>query len=87
MQFITFPPRKIGQKIEVQKGLPDPHKHCPACGKPETWACNCSRSDLVEPGEQATLGGRSWPALKENKVFDSSRVAELPLFAKVGRLF
>ena len=31
--------------------------------------------------------GRSWPALKESKTFDSARIAELPLFAKEGRLF
>ena len=48
------------------------------------------KSDLAEsPAEAAHMvaSGRSWPSLKESRTFDRERLAELPLFAKEGRLF
>ncbi len=105
MQFITFPPRKIGQKIQVQNGLPCPHDNideyfgkCDDCGmeivqpalpeddEPRNNAVT-DKSDLIVPGEQPKLAGRSWPALKESKTFDNQRLNESPLFKETGRLF
>lgn len=90
MQFITFPPRKIGTKIIVQQLLP---------GEPERG--NNAVTDKVEvsmpdrggkaspllaetPAEAQRMAYscRSWPALKESKQFDSERLSTSPLFER-----
>lgn len=96
MQFITFPPRKIGQKIEENK-LQTPAKQAQIdeamsrrpfvtpvfteTPEPRNNAVT-DKSDLIVPGEQPNLAGRSWPALKESKSFDSERLAASPLFER-----
>ena len=37
--------------------------------------------------ERMAHAGRSWPALKESKSFDTQRLNESPLFKEIGRLF
>ena len=45
------------------------------------------KSDLIVPGTQPKLAGRSWPALTESKSYDEKRIAESPLFRETGKLF
>lgn len=101
MQFITFPPRKIGQKIEENK-LQTPAKQAQIdeamsrrpfvtpvfteTPEPRNNAVT-DKSDLIVPGAQPKLAGRSWPALKESKSYDEKRMAESPLFRETGKLF
>lgn len=78
MQFINFPPRKLGQKVVIQSVLPESEN-------PGNNAVT-DKSDLAVHAEDAKLvAGRSWPALKQSKPFDSQRLATSPLFNR--RLF
>ena len=81
MQFINFPPAKTGTK--VQENVPSP---LPRDAAPGNNAVT-DKSDLIVPGTQPKLAGRSWPALKESKSFDTQRLNESPLFKEIGRLF
>ena len=73
---------------------------CEGCGNwftprnNETTACDeCNEKAELEEGtgetpteaERMTCAGRSWPALKESKSFDTERLNESPLFDR--RLF
>ena len=99
MQFINFPPAKIGTKVQenVTPLLPEtlaPRNnavtdkpshdvHCSTCGKPETWACTCPKlAENEQEAQRMAYAGRSWPALKEGKTFDSERLATSPLFER-----
>ena len=87
MQFINFPPAKIGTKVQ-ENVTPSPDVHCQTCGKPETWGCTCPKlAENEQEAQRMAYAGRSWPALKEGKTYDSERLAEMPLFAQTGRLF
>ena len=83
MQFITFPPRKIGQKIEENK-LQTPAKQAEI---DEHMSKRPLLAETPTEAERMAHAGRSWPALKESKSFDTQRILESPLFKEIGRLF
>ncbi len=106
MQFINFPPAKIGTKVqENNANTKKPAKSGTAMES--TGRTNTSEAQetgtiakqggtegdtpsgvrplLGRDGEEAerlTYAGRSWPALKESKTFDSERLATSPLFER-----
>ena len=48
-------------------------------------ACGLEVEGQPEPAGKGLAAGRSWPALRESKVFDAERLSEMPLFDR--RLF
>ena len=62
--------------------------HMETCEGCEVSMVELLTSDLAESETQAQshiAAGRSWPALKESKEFDTQRILESPLFDR--RLF
>lgn len=95
MQFINFPPRKLGQKVIVQSALPESDEpgNSAATDKTLQEVSMPDRGGKAAPllgetpaeAQKLTYAGRSWPALKESKAFDTQRLATSPLFNR--RLF
>ncbi len=95
MQFINFPPGKIGTKVQENRPCKTVNGKCSECGRTAvlhstgecSW-CTPKPALLAENAEEAqahVAAGRSWPALKASKVFDSERLSTSPLFER--RLF
>jgi hypothetical protein len=57
--------------IWVENQDTDGQNTCAECGSTDYHAFNCSKG---------IAAGRSWPALREQKVFDAERLLESPLF-------
>lgn len=84
MQFVNFPPRKIGTKIEIQAGLPEP---VPVSNR---WH-EAAREIAPMLGQNAaeasrlTIAGRRTELLREAKTFDETKLETMPLFQNAGR--
>ena len=68
-------------------GFKIPMIPCPDCGAEGPHDCKPKPALAETPAEAERLAyaGRSWPALKESKSFDTHRLNESPLFDR--RLF
>ena len=80
MRIVTMP-KKIGQKIEVQEGLPV--DHC-ADVRNMVEPAGMLAQDATE-SQRMTYAGRRDVALREAKIFDESRIEKSPLFENVAR--
>ena len=80
MRIVTMP-KKIGQKIEVQDGLPV--DHC-ADVRNMVEPAGMLAEDAAE-AKRMTYAGRRDVALRQAKIFDESRIEKSPLFENAKR--